>query len=118
MSLNFKSSFCPNCIVKGTGTAPFRGFWQEWDEIKSSDPDATIPKVWLFFGCRTKALDLYRDEKEEMLEKQILDRTFLALSREPNIPKVCITINIVELIFIFNLKLCLIEDVRAGYSIE
>lgn len=92
-----EKSFCIK-IIKGTGTAPFRGFWQEWDELKSRDPDAKIPKVWLFFGCRTKALDLYRDEKEEMLEKRILDRTFLALSREPNIPKVCSTIKIIPLI--------------------
>jgi nitric-oxide synthase len=43
--------------------------------------------VWLFFGCRTRKLDLYHDEKEEMLEKGVLDRVFLALSREKGIPK-------------------------------
>lgn len=48
-----------------------------------------LPKVWLFFGCRTQALDLYCDEKQEMVEKKILDRVFLALSREPDVPKVC-----------------------------
>lgn len=48
-----------------------------------------LPKVWLFFGCRTQALDLYCDEKQEMVEKRILDRVFLALSREPDVPKVC-----------------------------
>lgn len=47
-----------------------------------------IPKIWLFFGCRTRALDLYSEEKEEMIEKKILDKVFLALSRESNIPKV------------------------------
>lgn len=47
-----------------------------------------LPKVWLFFGCRTKALDLYSEEKQDMIEKKILDRVFLALSREQNIPKV------------------------------
>jgi hypothetical protein len=72
----------------GTGIAPFRGFWQEWDELKARN--VKIPKIWLFFGCRTNELDLYRAEKEEMLNKKILDRTFLALSRDPNIPKVTI----------------------------
>lgn len=75
-------------IGPGTGTAPFRGFWQEWDEMKLREPDCQIPKVWLFFGCRTKDLDLYCCEKQEMVNKNILDRTFLALSRETDIPKV------------------------------
>lgn len=48
-----------------------------------------LPKVWLFFGCRTAVLDLYCDEKQEMVEKGILDKVFLALSREQNVQKVC-----------------------------
>lgn len=47
-----------------------------------------LPKVWLFFGCRTESVDLYREEKEQMVEQNILDRVFLALSREQNVPKV------------------------------
>lgn len=72
----------------GTGTAPFRSFWQELDEIKMMSASFSVPKVWLFFGCRAKCLDLYSAEKREMLEKGILDKVFLALSREANIPKV------------------------------
>lgn len=72
----------------GTGTAPFRSFWQELDEIKSQDSSFVAPKVWLFFGCRTKSLDLYSDEKRAMVENGILNRVFLALSREKNVPKV------------------------------
>lgn len=72
----------------GTGTAPFRSFWQDLDEIKSQDTSFDVPKVWLFFGCRTKSLDLYSDEKSAMLENGILNRVFLALSREKNVPKV------------------------------
>jgi len=45
-------------------------------------------KMWLFFGCRQHALDLYREEKAAMLEEGVLDRVYLALSREPAIPKV------------------------------
>nr|CAD7260092.1 unnamed protein product [Timema shepardi] len=47
----------------------------------------TIGKAWLFFGCRQRSLDLYRKEKQDMLEDKVLDRVFLALSREPTIPK-------------------------------
>ena len=75
-------------IVIGTGTAPFRSFWQELDEIKLQNSSLNVPKVWLFFGCRTKSLDLYSDEKRKMFENGILNRVFLALSREPDIPKV------------------------------
>lgn len=75
----------------GTGTAPFRSFWQELAEVKSQNPSFEVPKVWLFFGCRTKSLDLYSDEKQEMMENGILNRVFLALSREKNVPKVSLS---------------------------
>lgn len=73
---------------KGTGTAPFRSFWQEFDEMKLQNPSFNVPKVWLFFGCRTRKLDLYKNEKELMLARKILDSSFLALSRETDVPKV------------------------------
>lgn len=50
--------------------------------------DQTFGKIWLFFGCRQRNLDLYRQEKNEMLEAGVLDKVFLALSREPGIKKV------------------------------
>lgn len=66
-----------------------------------------LPKVWLFFGCRTEALDLYCDEKQEMVEKKILDRVFLALSREPNVPKVwLLTETINSSVYFANLLCC------------
>jgi len=34
-------------------------------------------------------VDLYAEEKEQLEKDQILDRVFLALSREQEIPKVC-----------------------------
>jgi nitric-oxide synthase len=76
------------CSSLGTGISPFRSFWQELDEIQLRSSSFVAPKVWLFFGCRTKSLDLYADDKEEMLKSGILNRVFLALSRERNIPKV------------------------------
>jgi len=45
-------------------------------------------KMWLFFGCRQHALDLYREEKAAMLQEGVLDGVYLALSRELTIPKV------------------------------
>lgn len=44
--------------------------------------------MWLFFGCRTKDMDLYKEEKAEMLKLGIFDKVFLALSREKDTPKV------------------------------
>jgi nitric-oxide synthase len=44
--------------------------------------------MWLFFGCRQRALDLYHEEKAAMLKEGVLDEVYLALSREPTIPKV------------------------------
>ncbi|XP_031351762.1 nitric oxide synthase-like [Photinus pyralis] len=65
-------------VGPGTGIAPFRAFWQQrWSESKIAG------KAWLFFGCRYKELDLYRDDKAEMVELGVLHRVFLALSREP-----------------------------------
>lgn len=52
--------------------------------------DQKFGKIWLFFGCRQRNLDLYRQEKKEMLEVGVLDKVFLALSREPGFKKVLI----------------------------
>ncbi|KAB7505083.1 Nitric oxide synthase, endothelial, partial [Armadillidium nasatum] len=52
--------------------------------------EESIGDMMLFFGCRTKALDLYREEKEEMVNQGVLKNTYLALSREPSLPKVSI----------------------------
>jgi nitric-oxide synthase, brain len=75
-------------IGPGTGIAPFRSFWQQWESFKLENNEAKIPKVWLFFGCRTKSLDLYRNEKNEMVEMGVLNKVFLALSREDGVQKV------------------------------
>ncbi|XP_046390490.1 nitric oxide synthase-like protein isoform X2 [Ischnura elegans] len=75
-------------VGPGTGIAPFRGFWQHRMSIVRSAPTGPeLGKTWLFFGCRQREMDLYREEKAEMLKEGILSRVFLALSREPTIPK-------------------------------
>nr|AJA40861.1 nitric oxide synthase egg isoform [Philanthus triangulum] len=74
-------------VGPGTGIAPFRGFWHHRLAQMRHNPDEEFGKVWLFFGCRQRNLDLYRQEKEEMVETGVLDKVFLALSREPGLKK-------------------------------
>ncbi|KAG5898095.1 hypothetical protein JTB14_027452 [Gonioctena quinquepunctata] len=73
-------------VGPGTGIAPFRGFWQQrHDQI--SKQKQKIGKMWLFFGCRTIDMDLYKEEKSQMVELGVLDKVFLALSRDKDTPK-------------------------------
>lgn len=74
-------------VGPGTGIAPFRGFWHHRLAEMKRCPDLEYGKVWLFFGCRQRNLDLYRQEKEEMVKAGVLDKVFLALSREPGLNK-------------------------------
>ncbi|XP_043272207.1 nitric oxide synthase, salivary gland [Venturia canescens] len=74
-------------VGPGTGIAPFRGFWHHRHAERKLHHHENYGKIWLFFGCRQRNLDLYRQEKKEMLETGVLDKVFLALSREPGITK-------------------------------
>ncbi|XP_013182279.1 PREDICTED: nitric oxide synthase-like protein [Papilio xuthus] len=74
-------------IGPGTGIAPFRGFWHHRRAQLTPRTRSTAGPVWLFFGCRTKTMDLYREEKEQALKEGVLSKVFLALSREKNVPK-------------------------------
>ncbi|CAG9783566.1 unnamed protein product [Diatraea saccharalis] len=74
-------------IGPGTGIAPFRGFWHHRRALLNSRSRSTAGPVWLFFGCRTKTMDLYREEKEQALKEGVLSKVFLALSREKSVPK-------------------------------
>ncbi|XP_063234452.1 nitric oxide synthase-like protein [Bacillus rossius redtenbacheri] len=76
-------------VGPGTGIAPFRGFWQHRMAQLLAMRDSGIQpgKMWLFFGCQRNTMDLYKEEKAAMLEKGVLDKVFLALSREPGVPK-------------------------------
>ncbi|XP_017880719.1 nitric oxide synthase, salivary gland [Ceratina calcarata] len=88
---NFYMPNTPNApmilVGPGTGIAPFRGFWHHRLAEMKRNPGVEYGKVWLFFGCRQKTLDLYRQEKEEMMKSGVLDKVFLALSREPGLKK-------------------------------
>lgn len=74
-------------VGPGTGIAPFRSFWHHRRQQALSTKDQ-LGQAWLFFGCRNKAMDLYRQEKAMMENEGVLNRVFLALSREEGIPKV------------------------------
>ncbi|XP_022819321.1 nitric oxide synthase-like protein isoform X2 [Spodoptera litura] len=74
-------------IGPGTGIAPFRGFWHHRRAQINNRKRAPTGPVWLFFGCRTKSMDLYREEKQQALNDNVLSKVFLALSREKDIPK-------------------------------
>lgn len=76
-------------VGPGTGIAPFRGFWHHRKyQIENETLKQKPGPLWLFFGCRTKAVDLYRKEKEELAANSILYKNSLALSREKGTPKV------------------------------
>ncbi|KAL1140194.1 hypothetical protein AAG570_000126, partial [Ranatra chinensis] len=74
-------------VGPGTGIAPFRGFWQHRMAQRSLNGPGKFGKMSLFFGCRLNSLDLYQEEKEAMVREGVLCKVFLALSREPTIPK-------------------------------
>lgn len=75
-------------VGPGTGIAPFRSFWQDRSALMTAG--GKPGRMWLFFGCRQQELDLYKEEKSEMLNQGVIERVFLALSREPSVPKVII----------------------------
>lgn len=71
-------------VGPGSGIAPFRGFWHHRKAlIKNLKPDdEKSGPMWLFFGCRNRDMDLYKQEKQKAVEDGVLHRIFLALSRE------------------------------------
>ncbi|KAK9877354.1 hypothetical protein WA026_017750 [Henosepilachna vigintioctopunctata] len=90
-----ENSMKPVIVVgPGTGIAPFRGFWQHRHML--SRQNHSLGKMLLFFGCRTKELDLYKEEKAQMVCEKVIDKTFLALSRESNRPKMYVQNTILE----------------------
>ncbi|KAG8307258.1 Nitric oxide synthase, brain [Homalodisca vitripennis] len=74
-------------VGPGTGIAPFRGFWQHRFALKKNEGLSDVGKMTLFFGCRLRSLDLHKEDKEKMVTEGVLEKVFLALSREPSIPK-------------------------------
>ncbi|KAJ8725465.1 hypothetical protein PYW08_003648 [Mythimna loreyi] len=69
-------------VGPGTGIAPFRGFWHHRRHLIKNLVSHNPGPVWLFFGCRYKEMELYKEEKDAALEDGVLHKARLALSRE------------------------------------
>ncbi|EFX05838.1 cytochrome p450 monooxygenase [Grosmannia clavigera kw1407] len=67
-------------VAAGAGLAPFRGFIQERAELKSAGRQ--LAPAMLFFGCRSPAEDLYRDELDDWEARGVVD-VRRAYSRAP-----------------------------------
>ncbi|XP_041976849.1 nitric oxide synthase-like isoform X1 [Aricia agestis] len=68
-------------VGPGSGIAPFRGFWHHRRMQAKSSTQKPGP-ILLFFGARNRGMDLYKDEKQKLLQRGILSKSLLALSRE------------------------------------
>ncbi|CAG5122629.1 unnamed protein product, partial [Candidula unifasciata] len=82
-------------VGPGTGIAPFRSFWQqrsidlEMLNVPSQDNQNKFGEMSMYFGCRTITQDnIYGNELEEMKSAGVLSSYYVALSREPDVPKV------------------------------
>lgn len=74
-------------VGPGTGIAPFRSFWQQRKEEKSSGSTKS-GKMVMYFGCRRLDHDnIYQMELTIMQILGVLDKVHVALSRQPEIPK-------------------------------
>ena len=100
-------------VGPGTGIAPFRSFWQQrqFDITNNAAVLDVTPnpspapggnllnlstRKWgsmlLFFGCRNAKQDyIYEDEMAKAKDEGALTEIHLALSREPQQPKVDLT---------------------------
>eukprot|EP00455_Lapot_gusevi_P010460 TRINITY_DN1472_c0_g1_i6.p1 TRINITY_DN1472_c0_g1~~TRINITY_DN1472_c0_g1_i6.p1 ORF type:complete len:654 (+),score=255.01 TRINITY_DN1472_c0_g1_i6:90-2051(+) len=67
-------------VGPGTGVAPFRAFWHEFEHLRNGG--AELGKSWLFFGCRRQQEDwIYQDEMESAVAKGALTQLTIAFSR-------------------------------------
>ncbi|XP_064096957.1 nitric oxide synthase, salivary gland-like [Macrobrachium nipponense] len=74
-------------IGAGSGVAPLRGIWQHYHYQYNINHTGQRRKITLYFGCQTRANNLYAEEKAAMCRAKVLKETYLALSREPKMPK-------------------------------
>lgn len=74
-------------VGPGTGIAPFRGFWHHRRHLIQHSKQEAGP-AWLYFGCKYKDMDLYKEEKEKVVEEKVIHKARLAMSREVGVEKV------------------------------
>ena len=75
-------------VGPGTGIAPFRAFWLQRFAARCAYSDRKFGPMTLFFGCRHPEMQLYKDEIQQMLFEGVLDKFYVAFSRDAEIPKV------------------------------
>ncbi|CAL1546255.1 unnamed protein product [Lymnaea stagnalis] len=79
-------------IGAGTGIAPFRSFWQQRMidlEMSASSDIHSFGEMILYFGCRMALHDnIYGKELTDMEKSRVLSKYYIALSREPDLPKI------------------------------
>ncbi|CAB3251850.1 unnamed protein product [Arctia plantaginis] len=73
-------------VGPGTGIAPFRGFWHHRRHLIQHSKQNAGP-AWLYFGCKYKDMDLYKEEKEKVVEEKVIHKARLAMSREAGVEK-------------------------------
>ncbi|XP_045033095.1 LOW QUALITY PROTEIN: nitric oxide synthase, brain [Daphnia magna] len=90
-------------IAAGSGIAPFRGFWQQrcfekgvpfhstfttkvwgkfWKPNIQHQASNRYGSIYLYYGCKEKALQPFSSEMDAMIHHKIISRTFFAFSRE------------------------------------
>ncbi|XP_064613211.1 nitric oxide synthase 1-like [Liolophura sinensis] len=81
-------------VGPGSGIAPFRSFWQQRkvDMKKLPPPKSGRRQGWgkmiLYTGCRQINVDdIYRDEISRSRANGVLRKHYMALSRQPRVPK-------------------------------
>ena len=89
-----RDSTCPILMIAGgTGIAPFKGFVDERQNLSSSS-SSNLGDSWLIYGCRTQQNELYRNEMQKASENGHLTKYLVAYSREKDIPKTYIDVQI------------------------
>ncbi|KAM4046114.1 nitric oxide synthase, inducible [Anomaloglossus baeobatrachus] len=76
------------CILigPGTGISPFRSFWQQ--RLHDMEKGKKVGPMILLSGCQQLEVDeIYREEKESMKRKGVVQDVFTAYSRQPGQPK-------------------------------
>ncbi|XP_064096967.1 nitric oxide synthase, salivary gland-like [Macrobrachium nipponense] len=74
-------------IGAGSGIAPLRGIWQHYHYQRNINRSGLRREIILYYGCQTRETDLYAEEKASMCRARVLKEAYLAMSRDPKMPK-------------------------------
>lgn len=71
-------------IGPGTGVAPFLSFLQHRQHLVESGNQRQVGETHVFFGCRSKAEFLFKDELQRFVDKKVVHTLHVAFSQEPS----------------------------------